>query len=106
MGLELIHGYTVGKKIGSGAQASVHLLEPTVVAKTKDPSLPTYAVKICPVAKVTKKGQTDPEMNERSLRKEFKLYGNQFPGLQDKGIVASMPFFKSGVQPYGSKDGT
>jgi hypothetical protein len=105
VGLKLIKNYRVGKKIGSGAQASVHLLEPTAAAKAKDASLPTYAVKICPVpSKITKSGQSEAEINERSLRKEFKLYSNQFPKLRDAGMLARMPF-KGGIQPFGSKDG-
>jgi hypothetical protein len=106
VGMKLIPKYRVGKKIGSGAQASVHLLEPTAAAKEKNQSLPTYAVKICPVpSKITKSGQSEPEINERSIRKEFKLYNNQFPKLRDEGMVASMPF-KGGIQPFDTKYGT
>jgi hypothetical protein len=104
MGMELIKKYCVGKKIGSGAQASVHLLEPTAEAKAKDASSPTYAVKICPEAKKTKNEESEAEINERSLRKEFKLYSNHFPKLRDAGMLARMPF-KGGIVPYGTKNG-
>jgi hypothetical protein len=108
VGLKLIRGYRVGKKIGFGAQASVHLLEPTAAAQAKNTSstpLPTYAVKICPVpTKTTKKGLSEPEINERSIGKEFKLYNNHFPKLRDEGMLATMPF-KDGIQPFGTKEG-
>jgi hypothetical protein len=108
VGLKLIPGYRVGKKIGSGAQASVHLLEPTAAAQAKNlssTSLPTYAVKICPLpSKTTKKGLSEAEINERSIGKEFKLYNNQFPKLRDEGMLGSMPF-KGGIQPFGTKEG-
>lgn len=104
VGLQLIKGYKVGKKIGFGAQASVHLLEPTA-AKANNKQLPTYAVKICPVpSKITKKGVSEPEINERSIGKEFKLYNNHFPKLRDEGMLATMPF-KGGIQPFGTTEG-
>jgi hypothetical protein len=104
-GLKLITGYRVGRQIGSGAQACVHLLEPTTKAKNaSSSSLPTYAVKLAPVAKITNKRVSVPEINERSIAKEFKLYANHFPGLRDEGMLASMPY-KGGIIPHGTKDG-
>jgi hypothetical protein len=105
-GLKLIPGYRVGRRIGSGAQASVHLLEPTTKAKNASSSpLPTYAVKIAPVpAKITKKGLSEAEINARSIDKEYKLYSNHFNGLRDEGMMASMPY-RGGVPPFGTKDG-
>jgi hypothetical protein len=105
-GLQLIKGYRVGKCIGSGAQASVHLLEPTTKAKNASSSpLPTYAVKIAPVpTKITKKRLSVPEINERSISKEYKLYSNHFPNLRDEGMMACMPY-KGGIQPSGTKEG-
>jgi hypothetical protein len=89
VGLNIVKGYRVGKQLGEGAQASVHLLEP--LARKDGASRPTFAIKLAPVAKTTKKGQTLGEINERSLRKEYLIYATQFPTLQQKGIVASLP---------------
>jgi hypothetical protein len=105
-GLLLIKGYRVGRCIGSGAQADVHLLEPTPKAKNASSStLPTYAVKLAPVpSKTTKKGVSVPEINERSINKEYLMYQNHMPKLRDAGMMASMPY-TGGVIPHGTKDG-
>jgi hypothetical protein len=65
--LTLMPNYRDGKQIGTGAQVSVYLLEPTttVTHASFSSSLTMYAVRIAPVAKITKVKLLEAEINEQ-----------------------------------------
>jgi hypothetical protein len=106
VGLKLIPGYRVGKKIGSGAQLACTSSNQQQQLKQR-----MFRQLLCQPtpsnlsgsSKITK-GTLEPEINERSIGKEFKLYNNHFPKLRDEGMLATMPF-KGGIQPFGTKEG-
>jgi hypothetical protein len=81
------------KKIGSGAQASVHLLEPTAAAQAKNVNFfANLRRQICPVPPKSQKGLSSLKLTSEASAKSSKLYNNHFPKLRDEGMLATMPF--------------
>ena len=87
VGIEIRNGsakFKVGKQIGSGACASVYELKDASGQATE------YAVKIAPIAKATKKGNSIPEKNQSLLNYEQLIYNTQFVTLQGR-YIPSLP---------------
>ena len=80
--------WKIGKRLGSGACASVHVLETTSGNPTE------YAIKLAalPTKTTTKKNST-AEVNERLLYHENLVYQNAFAVLQGK-IIPKLPSAK------------
>eukprot|EP00980_Cylindrotheca_fusiformis_P007206 scaffold1525_cov142-Cylindrotheca_fusiformis.AAC.6 len=79
-GVEILKGskakWRVGRKLGSGACASVHALEEVDGTPTE------YAIKLAPVPKkITKKKTSVDEVNARTLYYEHVVYRNQFQDI-------------------------
>ena len=90
--------WRVGKLIGTGACASVHVLLDDNKKETE------YAVKIVPLpTKVTKKKTSPPERNARLLHFEELTYKNQFPGFQGSILPRLAPY--DGPPSFGEVDG-
>ena len=77
--------WKIGKRVGEGACASVHLLD------NMDGSSSGFVVKIVPVpTKTTKQGKSPEETNARLLNHEALMYQNQLPEYQGY-IIPKMP---------------
>jgi len=102
IGIELFKGktakYKVGKKLGSGACASVHCVNENDGASTE------WAIKLAPLAKkITKKKNSEAEVNERMIYFEHVMYMNQFQDLQGT-IIPRLPPSK-GPPGHGNAGG-
>ena len=103
IGIELYRGKTpkwrVGKQLGSGACATVHLLEEI------DGSPTQWAIKLAPVPKKkTKKGTSTEEVNDRLLYNEGVMYQNQFQDIQGRYVPKLPPY--GGPLATGEAEGT
>lgn len=102
VGIELLRGKTakwrVGKELGKGACATVHLLEEI------DGSPTEWAIKLAPLpTKKTKKGTSIEEVNDRLLHHESVMYQNQFQDIQGTFVPQMPPY--SGPQSSGEAGG-
>ena len=102
VGIELLKGKTpkwrVGKELGSGACATVHLLEEI------DGTATEWAIKLAPIPKKkTKKGNSTEEVNDRILYHESVMYQNQFQDLQGIYVPKLPPF--NGPPTSGETEG-
>lgn len=90
--------WKVGKQIGSGACASVHLL------KAPDGKESGFVVKVASLpTKITKKKTTIPERNARLLYKEAQIYQNMFSNYRGS-ILPKAPSYV-GPPQTGDVDG-
>ena len=90
--------WKVGKRIGEGACASVHVL---LDNNDQDTS---YVIKIVPLpSKTTRKKATIPERNARLLHYEELVYKTQFSNYQGWIIPKLSPYI--GPPSYGEVDG-
>lgn len=101
-GIELFKGKTpkwrVGKHLGTGACATVHVLEEI------DGSPTEWAIKLTPLPKKkTKKGNSEEEINDRLLYIENVMYQNQFQDIQGIYIPKLPPY--DGPSATGEADG-
>lgn len=107
-GIEISKGkrkWKVGKKLGSGACATVCALKAIDNGSYNETD---YAVKMAPLAKKkTKKGTSPDEMNEKLLYYEQLVYNTQFRSLQGN-FIPSTPNASSSKDPpiYGDENGT
>ncbi|CAJ1946357.1 unnamed protein product [Cylindrotheca closterium] len=102
-GVEILKGpkakWKIGKKLGSGACATVYSLE------TIDGNLTEYAVKVVPVpTKKTKKQNSEGEINARLLHFEHLVYSNILPDIRGTH-VPRMPFSKNEPPSQGEAGG-
>ena len=102
VGIEIRKGNTarwrVGAKLGSGACASVHLLQDAEGDETE------FAIKLTPLPKkTTKKQNSQDEVNARMLYFEHVMYQNQFQDIQGTYIPELPPY--KGPPSYGESDG-
>lgn len=94
--------FVVGKKLGSGACATVHELKDSNGVPTK------YAIKIAPLPqKKSKKGKTEEEMNAQLIFYEQLIYQNQLAQLCGT-YIPSLPnsLIKEEPPVYGEENGT
>ena len=79
--------WKIGKQIGEGACASVHLL------KSPSGTESNFVVKVTPLpTKITKKQQTIPERNARLLHYEGQMYQNILPDYRGYTIPQLPPY--------------
>jgi hypothetical protein len=102
VGIELLKGskpkWRVGKELGSGACATVHLLEEIDGTPTE------LAIKLTPIpTKKTKKQNSIEEVNSSRLYFEHVVYHNQFQDVQGTFIPKLAPY--KGPQPHGEAGG-
>ena len=79
--------WKVGKRLGSGACATVHSLETETGAPTE------FAIKLAPIPKKTKKQNTPAEINAQRLFYEHVVYQNTFSDLQGT-LIPKLPSYK------------
>jgi hypothetical protein len=89
VGLQLFKGskpeWKIGKRLGSGACATVHALETLSGTETE------YAIKLAPLpVKTTKKQNSEAEINASRLHYENVVYQNQFPDIQGT-MIPNLP---------------
>lgn len=107
VGIEISKGkrtWKVGKKLGSGACATVCALK----SIDNGSSIETdFAVKMAPLAKKkTKKGNSPAELNAKLLYYEQLVYSTQFRPLQGN-FIPTTPSASSKDPPiYGDENGT
>lgn len=101
-GLKIGSGkFRVGKKLGSGACATVHAVE-----LSSDGSETEWAIKLAPKpAKTTKKGNSPGEANYRHLHYENIVYQNTVPDLQGKLVPRLPPGTGKAPPSHGEVDG-
>jgi hypothetical protein len=95
-------GYTVGPKLGAGAQCAVHAIlchgEPT-----------PFVTKCAPLPLRPKNPKAKPslaEINANSINKEYMLYNIHFPSLHGN-MIPTLGFQQSATaNPKIEKDGT
>ena len=91
VGIEILKGskpkWRVGKELGSGACATVHLLEEV------DGTSTDFAIKLAPIpTKTTKKKNSKEEINASKLYFEHVVYQNQFQDVQGQYIPNLPPY--------------
>lgn len=102
------HQWKVGKEVGSGACASVHLLQEVhngngAKSKSNNTSTSSWVVKIAPLpTKITKQRKTPPERNAHLIYYEELMYQSQFVEFQGD-ILPRLP--AGGHQPPSKGQG-
>lgn len=108
VGIEISKGkrtWKVGKKLGSGACATVCALKSIDNGSSTETD---FAVKLAPlVKKKTKKGNSPGELNVKLLYYEQLVYSTQFRPLQGT-FIPTTPSTSSSKDPpiYGDENGT
>jgi pSer/pThr/pTyr-binding forkhead associated (FHA) protein len=103
LGIEIRKGsnpkWRVGKKVGSGACATVHALEEI------DGTATEFAIKLAPIpVKTTKKKNSEAEINATRIYYEHVVYRNQFQDILGE-YLPNLPSYSKGPPSHGEAGG-